>query len=69
MATAPQTLIILRYDYTYATGLFKSCQIAGRITNRYNVMNEESEDHPTILLCREPRFPWPELWKRLRSFG
>jgi 4-amino-4-deoxy-L-arabinose transferase-like glycosyltransferase len=65
----PQALIVLGYNLTHASSLFKSCQIVGRITNRYGVMNEESEDHPTILLCREPRFPWPVLWQRLRSFG
>jgi hypothetical protein len=65
----PQTLILLGYDYSHATGLFKSCRIAGRVTNRFGVMNEESEDHPTILLCRQPLFPWPVLWQRLRSFG
>jgi hypothetical protein len=65
----PQTFIVLGYDLAHAYSLFKSCQTAGRVTNRYGVMNEESQDHPTILLCREPRQPWPELWKRLRTFG
>jgi 4-amino-4-deoxy-L-arabinose transferase-like glycosyltransferase len=66
---APQTLIVLGIEATQAKTLFASCSLAGVITNRYGVMNEETEDHPVILLCRGPREPWPELWKRLRSFG
>ena len=65
----PQTLILLGYDQTYALALFKSCQVAGKVTNRFGVMNEETHDHPTIFLCRQPRFPWPDLWQRLRSYG
>jgi 4-amino-4-deoxy-L-arabinose transferase-like glycosyltransferase len=65
----PQTLIVLGFSYTDAYRFFESCQTAGLITNRYGVRNEETRDHPVILLCRGPREPWPELWKRLRSFG
>jgi len=32
-------------------------------------MNEESKDHPVILLCRGPRRPWSDMWVNLRSFG
>ncbi|HLN57464.1 MAG TPA: hypothetical protein VK416_02830 [Thermoanaerobaculia bacterium] len=30
--------------------------------------NEESE-RPEIFVCRGLREPWPEFWRRLRSFG
>jgi hypothetical protein len=40
-----------------------------RITNHFGVMNEENQDHHTILLCTDPRQPWLELWKRLQTFG
>ena len=65
----PQALIVLGYNLSHANSLFESCRTAGRITNHYGVMNEESQDHPTILLCRGARQPWPELWKRLKSYG
>jgi hypothetical protein len=65
---APQTLIVVGLD-AQAYYLFESCKTAGLITNRYGVRNEETRDHPLILLCRGPRKPWPELWKLLRSFG
>jgi len=66
---APQTLIVVGIESTRARSLFESCKPAGQITNRYGVRNEETREHPVILLCRGPRQPWPELWKRLRSFG
>ncbi len=49
--------------------IFEACQPAGLITNRYGVRNEETRDHPVIMVCRGPRESWPEVWKRLRSFG
>jgi hypothetical protein len=65
----PQTVILLGFDSRAATSMFKSCSNAGRVTNAFGVMNEETRDHPYIYLCREPRLPWPELWKRLKSYG
>jgi hypothetical protein len=65
----PQMLIVLGFSGVEAYRIFESCQAAGRITNRYGVRNEETREHADILLCHGPREPWPELWKRLRSFG
>ncbi len=65
----PQTAIVLDIFYPNAARLFTTCESAGRITNRYNVLNEESLDHPGILLCRGPRAPWPQMWEYLRSYG
>ena len=31
-------------------------------------MNEESSTG-TIVVCRNPRSPWPILWEQLRNFG
>src|SRR5512141_1139776 len=41
---------------------------AGRIPNPFDLENEESE-RPEIFVCRGLREPWPEFWRRLRSFG
>jgi hypothetical protein len=65
---APQTLIVLGIGSAQAQHLLESCKRAGLSTNRYGVRNEETEDHPVILLCLGPHRPWPELCKRLRSF-
>jgi hypothetical protein len=66
---APQTLIVLGIESGQAYSLFESCEHAGLITNRYGVSNEETRDHPVILLCRGPRRPWPQLWTHMQSFG
>lgn len=65
----PQTVILLGFGTEGASRLFRSCEVAGRVTNRYDVANEESSWQPIIMLCRQPRQPWPDLWPHLRSFG
>jgi len=65
----PRTLIVLGAN---AQGIRKApatCRIAGHVGNRYGVVNEESRDHPQIFVCRNLAVPWPQIWKRLRSFG
>jgi hypothetical protein len=66
---APETVIVLGYSQESAERLFRTCALAGQVTNRYGVENEETRFHPDIFLCREPRQPWPVLWPSLRSFG
>ena len=65
----PQTLIVLGLTPTDANQIFRTCEIAGRITNPYDVKNEETTEHPTILVCRELRSSWPEFWNRFKYFG
>ena len=65
----PETLIILGTTIDDAAPRFRSCEVAGRVSNRWGVENEESRDHPQILLCRGPRAPWDVIWPRIRSFG
>jgi len=65
----PQTLIVLGFTRDQAGQFFASCELAGRVANRYQVENEETTDHPNIFICRGLRRPWPELWPQLRRFG
>ena len=65
----PQTLIVLGHPREGADSLFKQCDLAGHITNRYGLKNEESEDHPDIFICRGPRQSWPVLWESIKHFG
>lgn len=65
----PQTVIIVGYGEEAAHRLFQDCQLAGQVTNRYGIANEESSWRPAILVCQAPRQPWPVLWPHLRSFG
>ena len=65
----PQTLIVLGLSSQTVGRLFESCEVAGHITNKYGVMNEETTDHPDIFVCRRLRQPWAEFWKEFRYFG
>jgi 4-amino-4-deoxy-L-arabinose transferase-like glycosyltransferase len=66
----PETLIVLGMGYDWLVGsYFTHCELAGQSANLYNVVNEESRDHPHIYVCRGLRAPWPELWPKLRNFG
>jgi hypothetical protein len=46
------------FDLEEGRKLFDSCAVAAKNTNPYDVENEESRDHPDILLCRGLRMPW-----------
>ena len=61
----PQVLILLDWR---RNSLFESCKVAGRVTNRYQVWNEEAR-HSAIYVCRGLRQPWPLFWESLRSYG
>jgi hypothetical protein len=65
----PSTLIVLGFSHDEANRVFTSCHMVGHNTNLLGVKNEESRSHPDIFVCRQPRLPWPELWKKLRRFG
>jgi 4-amino-4-deoxy-L-arabinose transferase-like glycosyltransferase len=65
----PQTLIVVGYSRNGAERFFEQCDLAGQITNRYGVENEETKFHPDIFICREPRQSWLALWQSLKHFG
>lgn len=64
----PETIIVVGFESSYATTLFKECKMAGSVTNRYNVKNEESSYHTGLYVCRQPLRPWPELWETMQWF-
>jgi hypothetical protein len=65
----PQTVIVVGFDLEEGQQLFNSCEVAAKNTNAWNVENEESRDHPDILVCRELRVSWPDYWEWSRRFG
>lgn len=64
----PETLIVVGYPLSAGQFFFKSCKAAGRITNRYQVWNEETTSHPTVLLCHTSKRPWDDLWEDLQQY-
>jgi hypothetical protein len=65
----PQILIVLGFTFDDAEQFLGTCDLAGHVTNRYGVKNEETKDHPDIFVCRQLHEPLPELWKHFRWFG
>jgi 4-amino-4-deoxy-L-arabinose transferase-like glycosyltransferase len=65
----PQTLVVVGFNRDDVQRMFEACDLAGHTSNRYGVKNEETRDHPDIFVCQRLRLPWPEFWKRLRTFG
>ncbi len=65
----PETLIVVGFNRTAVDRLFQQCELAGHVSNRFGVRNEETIYHPDIFICREPREPWPQLWEQLQSFA
>ncbi|MGB6844098.1 MAG: glycosyltransferase family 39 protein [Candidatus Acidiferrales bacterium] len=66
---APQTLIVVGFDFEFMQSTFDSCELAGHNGNPYGLKNEESSEHPNIYLCRGLRKSWPEFWKDFQYFG
>jgi hypothetical protein len=66
--TDPQTVIALGVDYPDAERVFRSCKVVDKVTNSYGVKNEESTYHTAILICREPRIPWKDIWAQSQDF-
>jgi hypothetical protein len=65
----PETLILIGFSQEFGDSHFGSCELAGHITNKYGIANEETSDHPDILICRHLRESWPEFWKKFRRYG
>ncbi len=65
----PQVLIVVGLSAQYVNQLFDSCKLAGHLTNKFNVVNDETRDHPYIFVCRNLRYDWPEFWNHFRYYG
>jgi hypothetical protein len=65
----PETVIILGSNLPDQLRNFQTCSIVAQVKMPYNVRNEESRDHPDILVCRHARLPWAVLWRRSLAFG
>ena len=65
----PGTVIVTGMSAENAQRYFEACEWKATITNSLGVRNEESSDARYILVCRGPREPWAELWRRLRQWS
>jgi hypothetical protein len=65
----PETLLLIGFSREFGDRHFESCEVIGHNTNKHGVANEETTEHPDILLCRHLRENWPEFWKTFRRYG
>jgi hypothetical protein len=64
----PETVIVVGMTRVFAESAFKSCEIAGHVTNRFGVRNS-SIPNTEIFVCHGLREPWSSFWQHIRSFG
>jgi hypothetical protein len=65
----PQTVIVLGEHRDFVEQNFESCELAGRLTNRYGIDNATIAGYTDVFVCRNLRQPWPEFWKHFRYYG
>ncbi len=64
----PQMVIAVGIPIENAREAFADCRVVGSNRNPYGVANEESTWHPHILLCRDLRMSWAEIWPEVQEF-
>ena len=69
MGVPQETVIVVGGELEDQLKNFESCVVAGQVEIPYGVQNEESRDHPEILVCHHLRRPWAEVWARSQEFG
>jgi hypothetical protein len=65
----PHTVILVGFDLEDGNKLFENCTVSATNTNRFGAVNEESRDHPDILVCQGLRRSWPVFWQHFHRFG
>jgi hypothetical protein len=65
----PQMLIVLGFSQRFRDRNFTECRLAGKIENPYNVLNEETREHPDIFICTGLKQSWAEFWKDFHYYG
>jgi hypothetical protein len=66
---APATYIVLGNSLARAEEILTNCRVAGHPPRLDGVVNEETRDHPEILVCGRSRVPLDVLWRRGAEFG
>lgn len=64
-----QTVIVIGWSRDQVDQWFESCDLAGRITNRYGIRNGSIDGYPDVFVCTGLRWPWPDFWKNFQYFG
>jgi protein-S-isoprenylcysteine O-methyltransferase Ste14 len=65
----PQTVMVVGEDRDFVDRNFASCELAGRLTNRYGIRNDTIGGYDDVFVCRNLRQPWPVFWEHFKSYG
>jgi len=65
----PEAFIVVAWPAQNVPYVFSGCQVAGQITNSYDVRNENSVERSNIYVCTGTRRAWPAFWQEIRAFG
>ena len=65
----PETLIVVGMPRSFVDRNFASCELAGRLTNRYGIDNLAIHGYEDVFVCRQLREPWPIFWKHFEYYG
>jgi hypothetical protein len=64
----PEVVVTVGFSQQSLAQLFATCLAAGRLHIPYGVRNEESEYHPDLFVCRNPKESWQQMWPRMHNF-
>lgn len=64
-----ETVIAVGMERNFLDRNFESCELVGRVTNRYGVANQAIEGHADLFVCRRLRRPWPDFWAHFQYYG
>ena len=64
-----EVVIVVGYSREFLQAEFGSCEVGGRVWNRYGVMNEETIEDPEIFVCRGLKGSWEAFWRKVRKFA
>jgi hypothetical protein len=67
--SVPETLVVVGYPRELLEKYFASCEVGGRVWNKYGVANEETVEDPEIFVCRGLKGNWEEFWRAVRKFA
>jgi hypothetical protein len=63
----PQTVIVVGDDRDFVDRNFTSCELAGRLTNRYGTGNATIVGYDDVFVCCNLREPWRVFWEHFKS--
>ena len=64
----PETVIVVGMSRDFAESAFESCQIAGHVSNQFEIGNSTIRN-PDIFVCHRLRQPWPQFWQGFQYYG